>query len=32
LEFIVKDTNGDALGYYPKTPIEYADAGHHPFI
>ncbi len=24
LEFIVKDTNGDALGYYPKTPMEYA--------
>lgn len=21
LEFVVKDTNGDALGYYPKTPI-----------
>ena len=21
LEFIVKDTNGDALGYFPKTPI-----------
>ena len=24
LELIVKDTNGDALGYYPKTPMEYA--------
>lgn len=24
LEFVVKDTNGDALGYFPKTPIEYA--------
>ena len=24
LEFIVRDTNGDALGYYPKTPIDYA--------
>jgi hypothetical protein len=21
LEFVVKDTNGDALGYYPKTPL-----------
>jgi len=27
LEFIVRDTNGDALGYYPKTPMEYANAG-----
>lgn len=26
LEFIVRDTNGDALGYFPKTPIEYAAA------
>lgn len=25
LEFVVKDTNGDALGYFPKTPIEYAE-------
>ena len=24
LEFVVKDTNGDALGYFPKTPMEYA--------
>jgi hypothetical protein len=21
LEFVVKDTNGDALGYFPKTPM-----------
>lgn len=27
LEFIVKDTNGDALGYFPKTPMEYAAVG-----
>ena len=27
LEFIVKDTNGDALGYFPKTPMEYAAEG-----
>lgn len=27
LEFVVKDTNGDALGYYPKTPMEYAASG-----
>jgi hypothetical protein len=27
LELIVKDTNGDALGYFPKTPMEYAALG-----
>lgn len=27
LEFVVRDTNGDALGYFPKTPQQYADAG-----
>jgi hypothetical protein len=27
LEMIVKDTNGDALGYFPKTPMDYAAAG-----
>jgi hypothetical protein len=26
LEFVVKDTNGDALGYFPKTPEQYAQA------
>lgn len=26
LEFVVKDTNGDALGYFPKTPMDYAAA------
>ena len=25
LEFIVKDSNMDALGYNPKTPMQYAD-------
>jgi hypothetical protein len=29
LEFVVKDTNGDALGYFPKTPMEYAEQGNH---
>jgi hypothetical protein len=29
LEFVVKDTNGDALGYFPKTPMEYANAGKY---
>lgn len=28
LEFVVKDTIGDALGYFPKTPIEYAEQGN----
>ncbi len=23
----MKDTNGDALGYFPKTPTQYAAAG-----
>lgn len=32
LEFIVKDTNGDALGYFPKTPMEYAAAGTRTII
>jgi hypothetical protein len=32
LEFVVKDTNGDALGYFPKTPIEYAAACKSVFI
>jgi len=27
LEFVVKDTNGDALGYFPKTPMQYAAVG-----
>jgi hypothetical protein len=27
LEMVVEDTNGDALGYFPKTPMEYASAG-----
>lgn len=30
LEFIVRDTNGDALGYFPKTPMEYAATGNPP--
>jgi exopolysaccharide biosynthesis protein len=24
LEFVVKNSNGDALGYFPKTPEQYA--------
>lgn len=28
LEFVVKDTIGDALGYFPKTPVEYAEQGN----
>lgn len=26
LEFVVKDTNSDMLGYLPKTPMQYAEA------
>ena len=32
LELIVKDTNGDVLGYFPKTPMEYAAEGNYDLI